>query len=348
MAAVNVATKTGVVTMKVAQISKPKAGFDIVEREIPQPGAGHVRIKVQACGVCHSDVLTKEGLWPGIQYPRVPGHEVAGIVDAVGAGVSSWKKGQRVGVGWHGGHDNTCRECRRGDFINCRNQKIAGISYDGGYQEYMVAPVEALAAIPDTLADAEAAPLLCAGITTYNALRHSGALPGDLVAVQGIGGLGHLGVQFANKFGYRVAAIGRGPTNAALAKKLGARAYIDSQATNAAEELQKLGGAQVILATAPNSKAMSALIDGLAPNGKLLVIGATFDPIEVTPVQLISGSRTIQGWAAGTPADSEDTLRFAELTGVRPMIETYPLEKADEAYARMMSGKAEFRVVLTM
>jgi D-arabinose 1-dehydrogenase-like Zn-dependent alcohol dehydrogenase len=348
MAAVNVATKTGVVTMKVAQISKPKAGFDIVEREIPQPGAGHVRIKVQACGVCHSDVLTKEGLWPGIQYPRVPGHEVAGIVDAVGAGVSSWKKGQRVGVGWHGGHDNTCRECRRGDFINCRNQKIAGISYDGGYQEYMVAPVEALAAIPDTLADAEAAPLLCAGITTYNALRHSGALPGDLVAVQGIGGLGHLGVQFANNFGYRVAAIGRGPTNAALAKKLGASTYIDSQATNAAEELQKLGGAQVILATAPNSKAMSALIDGLAPNGKLLVIGATFDPIEVTPVQLISGSRTIQGWAAGTPADSEDTLRFAELTGVRPMIETYPLEKADEAYARMMSGKAEFRVVLTM
>jgi D-arabinose 1-dehydrogenase-like Zn-dependent alcohol dehydrogenase len=348
MAAVNVARKTGVVTMKVAQISKPKAGFDIVERDIPQPGAGHVRIKVQACGVCHSDALTKEGLWPGIQYPRVPGHEVAGIVDAVGAGVSSWKKDQRVGVGWHGGHDNTCRECRRGDFINCRNQKIAGISYDGGYQEYMVAPVEALAAIPDSLADAEAAPLLCAGITTYNALRHSGALPGDLVAVQGIGGLGHLGVQFANKFGYRVVAIGRGPTNAARAKKLGASAYIDSQATNAAEELQKLGGAQVILATAPNSKAMSALIDGLAPNGKLLVIGATFDPIEVTPVQLLSGSRTIQGWAAGTPADSEDTLRFAELTGVRPMIETYPLEKADEAYARMMSGKAEFRVVLTM
>jgi len=348
MAAVNVATKTGVVSIKVAQISKPKAGFDIIEREIPQPGAGHVRVKVQACGVCHSDVLTKEGLWPGIQYPRVPGHEVAGIVDAVGAGVSSWKKGQRVGVGWHGGHDNTCHECRRGDFINCRNQKIAGISYNGGYQEYIVAPVEALAAIPDTLADAEAAPLLCAGITTYNALRHSRALPGDLVAVQGIGGLGHLGVQFANKFGYRVAAIGRGPTNAALAKKLGASAYIDSQATNAAEELQKLGGAQVILATAPNSKAMSALIDGLAPNGKLLVIGATFDPIEVTPVQLISGSRTIQGWAAGTPTDSEDTLRFAELTGVRPMIETYPLEKADEAYARMMSGKAEFRVVLTM
>src|SRR5215831_4367053 len=226
MAAVNVATKTGVVTMKVAQISKPKADFDIVEREIPQPGAGHVRIKVQACGVCHSDVLTKEGLWPGIQYPRVPGHEMAGLVDAVGAGVSSWKKGERVGVGWHGGHDTTSHECRRGDFINCRNQKIAGISYDGGYQEYMVAPVEALAEIPDTLADAEAAPLLCAGITTYNALRHSGALPGDLVAVQGIGGLGHLGVQFANKFGYRVAAIGRGSETASLAKKLGASVYI--------------------------------------------------------------------------------------------------------------------------
>ena len=307
-----------------------------------------MRIKVQACGVCHSDVLTKEGAWPGIEYPRVPGHEVAGIIDEVGAGVSEWKKGQRVGVGWHGGQDGTCRECRRGDFRNCRNLKIAGLSYDGGYQQYMVAPVEALAAIPETLSDTEAAPLLCAGITTYNALRHSGALPGDLVAVQGIGGLGHLGIQFANKFGYRVAAIGRGPENAALAKKLGASVYIDSQSSNATEALQKLGGAQVILATAPNSKAMSELIDGLASNGKLMVVGATFDPIEVTPIQLISGSRSIQGWASGTPADSEDTLRFAELTGVRPMIETYPLEKAGEAYARMMSGKAQFRVVLTM
>jgi D-arabinose 1-dehydrogenase-like Zn-dependent alcohol dehydrogenase len=334
--------------MKAAQVPNPGADFQIVEREIPKPDAGHVRIKVQACGVCHSDVLTKEGLWPGIQYPRVPGHEVAGIVDELGAGVSEWKKGQRVGVGWHGGHDNTCRECRRGDFRNCRNQKIAGISYDGGYQQYMVAPVEALVAIPESLSDVDAAPLLCAGITTYNALRHSGAFPGDLVAVQGIGGLGHLGIQFANKFGYKVAAIGRGSENAALSKKLGANVYIDSKSTNAAEALQKLGGAQVILATAPSSKAMSELIDGLGPNGKLMVIGATFDPIEVTPIQLISGSRTIQGWAAGTPADSEDTLRFAELTGVRPMIETYPLEKAAEAYARMLSGKAEFRVVLTM
>jgi D-arabinose 1-dehydrogenase-like Zn-dependent alcohol dehydrogenase len=334
--------------MRVAQVSSPGADFEIVEREIPKPDAGQVRIKVQACGVCHSDVLTKEGLWPGIQYPRVPGHEVAGIIDEVGAGVSAWKKGQRAGVGWHGGQDNTCRECRRGDFRNCRNVKVCGISYDGGYQEYMVAPVEALVPIPETLTDVEAAPLLCAGITTYNALRHSGAFPGDLVAVQGIGGLGHLGIQFAQKFGYKVAAIGRGPENAALAKKLGASVYIDSTSTNAAEALQKLGGAKVILATAPSSKAMSELIDGLGPNGKLMVIGATSDPIEVTPIQLINGSRTIQGWASGTPADSEDTLRFAELTGVRPMIETYPLEKAAEAYARMLSGKAEFRVVLTM
>ena len=341
-------TAVAVTTMKVAQVSGPGADFQIVEREIPEPQAGHVRIKVQACGVCHSDVLTKEGLWPGIQYPRIPGHEVAGIVDEVGAGVSAWKKGQRVGVGWHGGHDNTCRECRRGDFGNCQNMKIAGISYDGGYQQYMIAPIEALVSLPDTLSDVDAAPLLCAGVTTYNALRHSGALPGDLVAVQGIGGLGHLGIQFGNKFGYKVAAIGRGSENASLAKKLGASVYIDSKATKPAEELQKLGGARVIMATAPNSKAMSELIDGLGPNGELLVIGAAFDPIEVTPIQLIVGSRTIQGWAGGTPADSEDTLRFAELTGVRPMIETYPLEKAAEAYARMMSGKAQFRVVLTM
>jgi D-arabinose 1-dehydrogenase-like Zn-dependent alcohol dehydrogenase len=334
--------------MKAAQVSSPGADFQIVERDIPDPGAGQVRIKVQACGVCHSDVLTKEGLWPGIQYPRVPGHEVAGIVDEVGAGVSTWKKGQRVGVGWHGGQDNTCRECRRGDFRNCQNLKVCGISYDGGYQQYMVAPVEALVPIPESLSDVDAAPLLCAGITTYNALRHSGALPGDLVAVQGIGGLGHLGIQFANKFGYKVAAIGRGPENAVLAKKLGASVYIDSQSTNAVEALQKLGGARVILATAPSSKAMSELIDGLGPNGELMVVGATADPIQVTPLQLINGSKTIQGWASGTPADSEDTLRFAELSGVRPMIETYPLEKAAEAYARMMSGKAEFRVVLTM
>jgi D-arabinose 1-dehydrogenase-like Zn-dependent alcohol dehydrogenase len=341
-------TKVGVAPMKSAQIPRAGGDFEIVEREIPNPLAGQVRIKVQACGVCHSDVLTKEGAWPGIEYPRVPGHEIAGVIDELGAGVSAWKKGQRVGVGWHGGQDNTCLSCRRGDFRNCQNLKVPGISYDGGYQQYVVVPVEAPAAIPEGLSDLEAAPLLCAGITTYNALRHSGAMPGDLVAVQGIGGLGHLGIQFANKFGYKVAAIGRGSENAALAKKLGANLYIDGKSTNAAEALQKLGGARVILATAPNSKAMSELIDGLGPNGELMVIGATFDPIEVTPLQLISGSKTIQGWASGTPTDSEDTLRFAELSGVRPMIETYPLEKAGEAYARMMSGNAQFRVVLTM
>ena len=340
--------KVGIAPMKAAQIPRPGADFEIVEREIPKPGAGQVRIKVQACGVCHSDMFTKEGVWPGIQYPRVPGHEVAGIIDELGAGVSEWKQGQRAGVGWHGGHDGTCRACRRGDFRNCQNLQIAGISYDGGYQQYMVAPVEALTAIPENLSDVEAAPLLCAGITTYNALRHSGAMPGDLVAVLGVGGLGHLGIQFASKFGYKVAAVGRGSESAPLAKKLGASVYIDNKVTNAAEALKELGGAQVILATAPSSKAMSELFDGLAPNGKLMVIGADMEPLAVTPAQLINGSRTIQGWASGTPADQDDTLRFAELTGVRPMIETYPLEKAAEAYARMMSGKAQFRVVLTM
>lgn len=341
-------TKVATAPMKAAQIPAPRADFQIVEREIPTPDSSQVRIKVKACGVCHSDVLTKEGAWPGIQYPRVPGHEVVGIVDEVGDGVSEWKVGQRVGVGWHGGHDGTCISCRRGDFGTCKNLKIAGISYDGGYQQYMVAPREAVVAIPESLSDTDAAPLLCAGITTFNALRRSGAFPGDLVAVQGVGGLGHLGIQFANKSGYNVVAIGRGPQNAALAKKLGANIYIDSRATNAADELQKLGGARVILATAPSSKAMSELIDGLGPNGKLLVVGADLAPIEVTPVQLINGSRTIQGWASGTPVDSEDTLHFAELTGVRPMIEIYPLEKAAEAYARMLSGDAQFRVVLTM
>jgi len=334
--------------MKAVQVASPGAEFELVEREIPTPSAGHVRIRVQACGVCHSDSLTKEGQWPGLKYPRVPGHEVAGVIDELGAAVATWKKGQRVGVGWHGGHDGTCLSCRRGDFANCENELISGISYDGGYAEYMIAPAEALAAMPQSLDAAEAAPLLCAGITTFNALRHSGAVPGDLVAVQGIGGLGHLGVQFANKFGYRTVAVGRGAENAGLAKKLGAAEYIDSKATNAAQALKKMGGARVILATAPSSKAMSELIDGLGPNGTLVVVGATMDPIEVTPIQLIMGRRGIQGWASGVATDSEDTLRFAELTGVRPMIEKYPLAKAAEGYARMMSGKAEFRAVLTM
>jgi D-arabinose 1-dehydrogenase-like Zn-dependent alcohol dehydrogenase len=341
-------TQVAIATMKVAQIRKPGADFEVVDREIPVPGAGQVRIKVQACGVCHSDVFTKEGQWPGIQYPRVPGHEVVGIVDDVGVGVTGWNKGQRVGVGWHGGHDGTCRECRRGDFRICRSRKVPGISYDGGYQQYMVAPVEALVPMPDSLADADAAPLLCAGNTTFGALRGSGARPGDLVAVLGVGGLGHLAIQFANKFGYKVAATGRGSGSEALAKKLGASEYIDTTSTNAAEALQQLGGAQVILATAPSSKAMSEAIDGLAPNGKLMVVGVSPEAIQVTPAQLIVQARTIKGWVSGTPAESEDTLSFAELSGVRPMIETYPLERAAEAYARMMSGKAQFRVVLTM
>jgi D-arabinose 1-dehydrogenase-like Zn-dependent alcohol dehydrogenase len=340
--------ETPMAKMKAVQVPKAGADFEIVEREIPEPGPGQVRIRVQACGVCHSDVVTKDGLFPGISYPRVPGHEVAGVIDAVGAGVREWKKGQRVGVGWHGGQDGTCLACRRGDFVNCVNLQICGISYDGGYQEFMVAPVEAVARMPESLDVAEAAPLMCAGITTFNALRHAGAMPSDLVAVQGVGGLGHLGIQFAKKFGYRVAAIGRGPANAGLAKKLGADVYIDSAAVDPAAELTKLGGASVILATAPSGKSMSALIDGLAANGTLVVIGVGADPIEVQTVQLVLRKRRIQGWASGTPTDSEDTLRFAEMTGVRPMIEKYPLAKAAEGYARMMSGKAEFRVVLTM
>jgi D-arabinose 1-dehydrogenase-like Zn-dependent alcohol dehydrogenase len=334
--------------MKAAQVSGPGAGLKIVELQVPQPGPGEVRIKVQACGVCHSDAIIIEGRRPGIPYPRVPGHEVAGVVDAVGLGVTEWRTGQRVGVGWHGGHDGTCPECRRGDFRLCRNEKNPGLSYDGGYQEYMLAPVEALVSIPESLSDIDAAPLMCAGSATYNALRRAGALPGDLVAVQGVGGLGHLGIQFANKFGYKVAAVGRGAQIESLARKLGADVYIDSKVKNPAEELQKLGGARVIIATAPDAKAMTELIGGLGPNGKLLLIGVDSDPIEVAPVHLIRGGKTIQGWAGVTPADSDDALRFAELRGVRALIETYPLEKAGEAYARMMSGKAEFRVVLTM
>src|SRR5260221_236034 len=334
--------------MRVVQVPKPGTDFEVVERESAEPDRGHVRIRVQACGICHSDVITKEGLFPGISYPRVPGSEVVGVIDAVGCGVNDWKPGERVGVGWHGGQDGTCAACRRGDFVNCANGKVCGISFDGGYQDFMVAPVEGLARMPDSLDAAEAAPLMCAGVTTFNALRHSGALPSDLVAVQGIGGLGHLGIQFAKKFGYRVAAISRGADNAALAKRLGADLYIDGATTDAASELQKLGGARVILATAPSGKSMSGLVGGLSVNGTLLVVGASMDPIEVPPNQLIIGKKRIQGWPGGIPTDSEDTLRFAAMTGVRPMIEKYPLAKATEGYARMMSGKAEFRVVLTM
>ena len=332
----------------VAQVPKAGGDFELVEREIVAPGAGAVRIKVEACGICFSDHMTKDGGWPGLQYPRVPGHEVGGVIDEVGPDVKEWKKGDRVGVGWHGGHCFVCERCRRGDFNTCKREVITGISIDGGYQQYRIARHEGVALLPEGLEAADAGPLMCAGITTFNALRHSGAGPGDLVAVQGIGGLGHLGIQFAAKSGYRVVAIGRGPENEALAKKLGAVAYLDSTATNASRELQKLGGASVILATAPSGKAMSELVDGLAVNGKLVVVGASMDPITVSPVQLLMARKSIQGWPSGTAMDSEDTLRFSKLTGVRAMIEKYPLEKVKEAYERMNSGKAEFRVVLTM
>ncbi len=334
--------------MKAMQISKPGGDFELVERNIPEPGRNQVRIKVEACGICHSDAIVKEGQWPGLQYPRVPGHEIAGRIDAVGTDVTNWKPGQRVGVGWHGGHCFVCDPCRRGDFINCQNEKITGISHDGGYQEYMVSPAEAVAAIPEDLPAAEAAPLLCAGITVYNALRNSGARAGDLVAVQGIGGLGHLGIQYARQMGFRTVAIGRGGDKQALARKLGASDYIDAAAGNPSEALQKLGGAQVILATAPDSKSISAVIDGLRADGKLLVVGASPESITVTPIQLIRGRSTLQGWASGIATDSEDTMRFSALSGVRPMIEKYPLEKAAEAYEQMISGRARFRVVLTM
>ncbi|MGB9511908.1 MAG: alcohol dehydrogenase [Candidatus Acidiferrum sp.] len=331
-----------------AQVSRAKGEFELVEREIPQPGAGEVRIKVQACGICFSDHLVKDGTWPGLQFPRVPGHEVAGIVDEVGAGVTEWKKGDRVGVGWHGGHCFVCKQCRKGDFNTCVNEAITGVTRDGGFQQYMLARHEAVALLPDGLDWAEAGPLLCAGVTTFNALRNSGARPGDLVGVLGIGGLGHLGVQFAAKSSYRVVAIGRGAENEPLAKRLGAFAYIDTKATRAAEELKKLGGAKVILATAPNAKAMAEMVDGLGVNGKLMVVGAPFEPMEVSVLQLLMARRAIQGWPSGTGMDSQETLEFAKFAGVRPMIETYPLEKVKEAYARMESGNAEFRVVLTM
>ncbi|MGB2626629.1 MAG: alcohol dehydrogenase [Candidatus Acidiferrum sp.] len=332
----------------VAQVSKAGGEFELVEREIPKAGNGEVLVKVHACGVCHSDVLTKMGGFPGLVYPRVPGHEVAGVVEEVGASVTEWKKGDRVGVGWHGGHCFVCASCRRGDFVTCAREAITGVTRDGGYAQYMLARHEAVALLPEELEFADAGPLMCAGITTFNALRHSGARTGDLVGVQGIGGLGHLGIQFAAKAGYRVAAIGRGPENAELAKKLGAAVYIDTNAANGAQELQKLGGAKVILCTAPNSKAMSELVDGLGAGGKLLVVGATPEPLEISPFQLIMARRDVQGWPAGTAMDSEDTLRFSAQSGVRAMIEKYPLTKAKEAFERMMSGHAQFRVVLTM
>jgi D-arabinose 1-dehydrogenase-like Zn-dependent alcohol dehydrogenase len=334
--------------MKVVQVSKPGGAFELVEREIPQPGAWQVRIKVLACGICHSDVLTKEGGFPGLTYPRVPGHEISGRIDAVGPGVTQWKVGQHVGVGWHGGHDFTCDNCRRGNFVLCANEKITGIHFDGGYAEYTVVPAEAVAAMPEGISNEEAAPLMCAGITVFNAMRNSGTRAGELVAVQGLGGLGHLGVQYARQMGFRTVAVGRGADKEPLARKLGAHAFIDSGAVDAADALLKLGGARLILATAPDAKSMSAIASGLSSDGQLLVVGATPEPLTVNGLPMILNRQRIQGWPSGSAIDSEDTLRFSVLTGVRPMIEKFPLENAAAGYERMMSGKARFRVVLTI
>ena len=334
--------------MRAAQIAKPGGPFEIVEREIPQPGTGQVRIKVQACGVCHSDVMVKEGQWPGLAYPRVPGHEVVGIVDAVGTGVTYWKPGQRVGVGWHGGHCGMCDNCRRGEFFGCTvNLQITGISFDGGYAEYMVAPQVAVALVPEDLSPVEAAPLMCAGITTYNALRNSPARAGDLVAVLGLGGLGHLGVQYAVKMGFKTVAIARGKDKEPLARQLGAWHYIDSQAEDPAAALQKMGGAKAIISTVTNGDAMSAVVGGLGPNGVFFVIGAA-PSMQVSPVFLLLACRSVKGWYSGTAIDSQDTLKFSVLSGVRSMNEVYPFDKVAEAYSRMESGKARFRVVLKM
>lgn len=334
--------------MKAAQISQAGGNWELVERQVPEPGEGQVRIRVEACGVCHGDMMVKEGHWPGLQYPRVPGHELAGRLDRLGPGVTGWTVGQRVGVGWHGGHCFQCEYCRRGHFILCRNGKITGISHDGGYAEYMISPVEAVAAIPDELPAEEAGPLMCAGITTFNSLRNAGARPGDLVAVQGVGGLGHLAIQYARRMGFNTVALGRGSDKQPLAIKLGARHYIDSAAGSTAEALQRLGGAQVILATAPDAQSMSALVCGLAPGGKLLIVGAAMEPLSISALALIGGQRIIQGWNSGTAMDSEDTLRFSALEGIRPMVETFPLARVAEAYDRMASGEVRFRVVLTM
>jgi D-arabinose 1-dehydrogenase-like Zn-dependent alcohol dehydrogenase len=333
--------------MRSVQVPHPKGPFELVEREVPDPRAGAVRIKVQACGICHSDSFTKEGTFPGLQYPRVPGHEIAGIIDAVGTGVLGWTAGQKVGVGWHGGHCGYCDSCRRGDFVTCRiAAQVPGITYDGGYADYMIAPAEALALIPSELSAVEAGPLMCAGITTFNSLRHSGAQPGDVVAILGLGGLGHLGVQFAVKMGFKTVAIARGKDKEPLARQLGAWQYIDSQAQNPADELIKLGGAKIILATATSGKALAAALGGLAIDGKMIIVGAA-DPLEVSPLLLLGGRRSIAGWPSGRSIDSQDTLHFSALTGVRSMNEVFPLERAAEAYERMMSGKARFRVVLT-
>jgi len=321
--------------------------WEKIERDIPQPSSHQVRIKIEACGICHSDIYVKDRIWPGIAFPRIPGHEVAGVIDEIGPTVTHWKKGQRVGVGWAGKRCGQCLPCRRGDFINCEKHQITGIHYDGGYADYMIAPIEALAAIPDELSFAEAAPLLCAGITTFNALRHSQARPGDTVAIQGIGGLGHLAIQFAKKMGFRTVAISKGVDKEPLARKLGAHIYLNTEKENVADALKKLGGARTILATAPSGKAITPLIEGLSYRGKLVIVGASNDPIEVTAIQLISLKRSLLGWPSGTAVDSEEAMKFCALTGIRPMIEKFPLEKAPEAYDHMIMNKARFRSVLT-
>jgi len=334
--------------MRVVQVTHPKGPLELVEREIPEPGAGAVRVKIQACGICHSDAVTKEGIFPGIQYPRVPGHEIAGVIDAVGPGAFGWTAGQRVGVGWHGGHCGYCDSCRRGDFVTCQvAPQIPGVTYDGGYADYVIAPASALALIPEGLSAVEASPLMCAGITTFNSLRNSGARPGDLVAVLGVGGLGHLAVQFAAKMGFRTVAIARGTDKEPLARKLGASRYIDTHALDPAAELLKLGGAKMILATVTDGRAMSAVLGGLGVNGKLIILGVPPQPLEISAIPLILGRRSVAGWPSGSSIDSQDTLAFSLLAGVRPMTEVFPLERAAEAYEHMMSGKARFRAVLT-
>jgi D-arabinose 1-dehydrogenase-like Zn-dependent alcohol dehydrogenase len=320
----------------------------LVERDIPEPGVGQIRVKVEACGICHSDTLVKEGLWPGLQYPRVPGHEVGGRIDALGDNVTAWQKNQRVGVGWHGGHCFVCEQCRRGDFAMCVNRKVTGIDFDGGYAEYMIVTATALAAIPDQLPAEEAGPFMCAGVTVYNALRNSGARAGDVVAIHGIGGLGHLGVQYARQMGFETVAINRGNDKETLARKLGAHHYVDATADDVVVELQKLGGAKVILATAPNAQAISALADGLAPSGKLLVPAAPAEPLTISVFSLIMRRSSVAGWYSGTAKDSQDTMEFSALSGVHPMIEKYPLERVADAFEQMHSGRVRFRVVLTM
>jgi D-arabinose 1-dehydrogenase-like Zn-dependent alcohol dehydrogenase len=334
--------------MKAAQISKAGGDWELVEREIPMPGVAQVRVKVEACGICHSDALVKEGMWPGLQYPRVPGHEVAGRIDSLGENVSAWAVGQRVGVGWHGGHCFICDQCRRGDFAMCVNRKVTGLDFDGGYAEYMIAPAAALAAIPDEVPAEEAGPFMCAGVTVFNALRNSGARAGDVVAVHGIGGLGHLGVQYARQMGFQTVAINRGNDKEPLARKLGAQHYIDATDSDVVAELQKLGGAKVILATAPNAHAISSLVDGLAPSGLLLVPAAPAEPLTISMFSLIAKRSSVAGWYSGTARDSQDTMEFSATSGVHPMIEKYPLDRVAEAYERMHSGKVRFRVVLTL